>query len=62
MLLCCAHIWAALRIWFCHWPFSLGLLLKVEKRLLVGPPRLVPSGMKLMVMAVGFIQALPMAE
>ena len=50
-------------------PGRLALPLKVDCRLLtigvpalVVPPRLVPSGMKLMVMSWGFIQALPVAE
>ena len=62
MFVCWAQAWAALRIWFCHWPASLGLLLNVEKRLLPTPPKSVPSGMKLMVMTSGLGQALPLAE
>ena len=62
MLVCLAQVWAAWRNCCCHRPARPGLLLNVLWRLLTGPPMLVPSGMKLMVMTSGFIQALPVAE
>src|SRR5690349_14077491 len=62
MLVLWAQTWAARRISPCQRPLSAGLLLKAEERLLAAPPRLVPSGMKLMVIVAGFSQALPVAE
>ena len=46
MLVCAAHCWAALRIWSCQAFAEPNLALNVDTRLLVTPPRLVPSGMK----------------
>ena len=49
-------------ITFSHLPSRLALLLNVENRLLLTPPpRLVPSGMKLMVMIWGLGQRPPVA-
>ena len=65
MLVCAAHVCAALRMIVCQvlpgW-FSAGLLLNTAFRLLVGPPRLVPSGMMLIVISPGFGQRLPVVE
>src|SRR5581483_51557 len=67
MLACCAHTCAALSTWLFQlaapdW-LRYGLALKEALRLLVAvPPRLVPSGMKLIVMRLACGQALPVTE
>src|SRR5215471_20898172 len=57
-LVCCAQTCAARRIWFCQ-TLVAHFALNVANRLLVTPPRFVPSGTKLMVTRCGFGQALP---
>jgi hypothetical protein len=54
-----AQLWAALRIGVCHAEADPNLPLKMLKRLLVTPPRFVPSGTKLMVINWGFGHRLP---
>src|SRR6266851_3968284 len=57
-LACWAQTCAARRIWFSQVVVD-HLALKVANRLLLTPPRLVPSGTKLMVTSWGFGQAFP---
>src|SRR5262249_19921409 len=56
---CCAHTCAARRICACQTDVD-HLALKVAKRLLETPPKLVPSGSKLIVTRLGCGQALPL--
>ncbi|MEJ7638479.1 MAG: hypothetical protein WKF75_11025 [Singulisphaera sp.] len=62
MLVATAQLWAALRISFCHLLRRAGLASKLAVRSLATPPRLVPSGMKLIVTTSGLGQALAVAE
>jgi hypothetical protein len=66
-LVCCAHTWAALRIWFCQAAVEPNLALNALKRLLVmvEPAAAlsgVPSGTKLRVISSGCTQELPVTE
>jgi hypothetical protein len=61
-LACWAQTWAALRTTFCQVAAEPKRALKAAWRLLALPPRLVPSGMKLMVTSCAAGQALPDAE